>query len=217
MGEALLAQGRFREARDATRRCLDLLPQGHPQRASATRQLQRCERLLGLEGRLPAVLRGQDQPANAAERLEFADLCTIKKQYAAPVRFYAAAFAAEPTRADDRKALHRYNAACAASLAGSGLGADAAPLDAPERSRWRQQAREWLAAELMVYTQQLQSQKPEDRRLALQRLGHWQRDPDLGSVRDPQALAKLPADERAAWEKLWGEVAALLQQAQASK
>jgi Flp pilus assembly protein TadD len=33
LGEALLAQGRLPEAQAAMRRCLDLLPQGHPMRA----------------------------------------------------------------------------------------------------------------------------------------------------------------------------------------
>jgi hypothetical protein len=39
-----------------------------------------------------------------------------------------------------------------------------------------------------------------------QRLAHWQRDPDLASVRDPQALDRLSDNERAAWQALWREV-----------
>ena len=44
---------------------------------------------------------------------------------------------------------------------------------------------------------------------------HWQEDRDLAGVRDKDALAKLPAEERAAWEKLWADVAALLKKAEA--
>jgi hypothetical protein len=41
-------------------------------------------------------------------------------------------------------------------------------------------------------------------------LRHWQQDADLSSVRDPAALARLPRDERDAWERLWADVASLL-------
>ena len=34
--------------------------------------------------------------------------------------------------------------------------------------------------------------------------------PDLAGIRDPAAVAKLPANEREACEKLWADVAALL-------
>jgi hypothetical protein len=39
---------------------------------------------------------------------------------------------------------------------------------------------------------------------------HWQQDADLASVRDPQALDRLPNDERHQWRQLWQDVAALL-------
>jgi serine/threonine-protein kinase len=203
--EALLAQGRFLDARDATRRGLDLLPQGYPQRAHVTRQLQRCERLLALEGRLPAVLQGQDQPANVAERLEFADLCTIKKQYAAAVRFYAEAFAVDPKLAEASGVGWRYNAACAAALAAAGKGEEAAQLDAKERSRLRQQALDWLRAELAGWTKTAQ-EPPPARAAVRQTLDHWRIDADLAGVREAEALRRLPNAERRAWQQLWGDV-----------
>ena len=42
-------------------------------------------------------------------------------------------------------------------------------------------------------------------------LTRWRADPDLTGVRDKDALAKLPEDERAKWQELWGEVDGLLQ------
>jgi tetratricopeptide (TPR) repeat protein len=202
---ALLAQARFREAQAAIRRYLDLVPQGGSQRARAARQLQRCERLLALEGRLPAVLQGQDQPADAPERLEFADLCTIRKEYAAAARFYTDAFTAKPSLADDLQAGHRYNAACVAALAGGGRGADAAALDEKEPSRWRQQALDWLRAELAAWTKKAQGPPPD--RVAVRRtLDHWRVDADLAGVREPEALGRLPDAERQAWQQLWAEV-----------
>jgi tetratricopeptide (TPR) repeat protein len=41
-------------------------------------------------------------------------------------------------------------------------------------------------------------------------LATWQTDPDLASVRDPAALAKLPDSEREQWRHLWTDVAAML-------
>ena len=44
----------------------------------------------------------------------------------------------------------------------------------------------------------------------LKMLRHWQKDPDLASVRDAAALAKLPKEERVNWQMLWADVAELL-------
>ena len=43
-----------------------------------------------------------------------------------------------------------------------------------------------------------------------QRLQGWQKDPALAGLRDGEALAKLPAEEREACRKVWAAVAALL-------
>src|SRR5262249_16638534 len=101
LGEALLRSGRFPEAQAATKRALDLLPPGHPHRPHATQQLQYCEQLLALDCRLPAILKGDDQPANATERMELALICQYKRFYAASSRFFEDAFAANPKLAED--------------------------------------------------------------------------------------------------------------------
>ncbi len=41
------------------------------------------------------------------------------------------------------------------------------------------------------------------------RLQFWQTYPDFVGVRDAAALAKTPEAERAAWQKLWADMAAL--------
>jgi tetratricopeptide (TPR) repeat protein len=51
LGQALLELGRFADARDATRRCLDLLPQHHPMRDVVMQQLRRCEAALQKQAR----------------------------------------------------------------------------------------------------------------------------------------------------------------------
>ena len=132
-------------------------------------------------------------------------------------RLYAEAFTADAKLAADRTAGHRYNAACHAALAGCGQGEDAAKLDATERARLRQQALAWLRADLALWTKDVDGGKPADRGAAQRTLRHWQRDTDLASVRDKEALAKLPGAERGEWQKLWAEVAALLRKTEAKK
>jgi hypothetical protein len=183
-------------------------------RKLVTRQLQECERWLALEKRLPAVLQGQAKPASAAERLALAQLCQRHKEfYAASARFYAEAFAEEPGLAQDLRAGHRYNAACAAALASAGRGHDAAKLDDPERARLRQQALGWLRADLGAWAQVLDKAPAKARPVVRRTLAHWRADADLAGVRDKAELARLPEAERAAWRGLWADVAAMRQRA----
>ena len=95
---------------------------------------------------------------------------------------YQKAIALAPNQAEDLKAALRYNAACAAALAGCGKGADATGISDKERSGWRNQARDWLTADLDLWARQAQSAKPLDRSAAQQQLRHWQTDPYLAGV-----------------------------------
>jgi hypothetical protein len=101
---------------------------------------------------------------------------------------------------------HRYNAACAASLAGIGQGNDAVKLDDKERTRLLKQAHDWLRADLVHWTKQTASDRPADRALAMQTLKHWQEDADLAGIRDKDAVTKLPEAEQVAFRKLWADV-----------
>jgi tetratricopeptide (TPR) repeat protein/serine/threonine protein kinase len=214
LGFARLAQGRLAEARDSTRRGLDLLPQGNSLRVTVTRLLQRCERMLALEARLSAVLAGKDRLTGAAEWFEFAGFCQITKRHAAAARLYANAFAAGPKLTDDLQGGHHYNAACCAALAAARQGTDAAKLDDKERARLRKQALDWLRADLARWDKQAEGGTPQAQATVQQTLRHWQKDADLAGVRDAAGLAKLLEAERADWQKLWADVAALLKKAE---
>ena len=61
---------------------------------------------------------------------------------------------------------------------------------------FRQQARDWLQAELTDWTKQAQRTQPPDRAAIRQALRVWQRDAGLEEVRETAALAQLPAAER---------------------
>jgi tetratricopeptide (TPR) repeat protein len=216
LAQALFQTGRFAEARDANRRCLELLPPADPLRQPVARQLQQCEQSLGLEQKLAAVLRGKEKPANDGERLALAWFCqqSYEQRYAAAYRFYAEAFVRDAKLADDMPEQHRYNAACAAALAGCGQGKDAGQLDAKERARLREQAITWLRADLTHWAKQARSDKRADRALVQETLRHWQVDADLAGIRTREAIQRLPADERQVCAKLWADVAELLRKVQ---
>ena len=210
LGRALLMVGRFRDAQAATRRCLDLLPANDLRRTDYKEQLGRCDNLLALEPRLPAILRGEIKPAEVSECLRWVELCRFKKQYACAARLYADAFVAQQQLADDLGSGHRYNAACAATLAGCGRGEDAAQLTETERTRWRAQARQWLRTDLTAWGKVLDHAPAKARDQLRGMVAHWLDDPDLTGVRDKEDLARLPEEEHKEWVRFWFEVDALL-------
>ncbi len=166
---------------------------------------------------LAAFLKGEYHPGDNAERLELIGYCRFRKRYFAASQLYADAFAADPKLADDLKSGARYNAACCAARAGRGEGVDAKDVDDKERAGWRKQALEWLRADLALWAKRLESDKPEDRKQVAPTFRRWQTDADLSGLRDPAELAKLPADEQEACRKLWADVQALLDKADAKK
>jgi tetratricopeptide (TPR) repeat protein len=167
-------------------------------------KLETCERLLAIDARLPALLRGEERPA-AADLLELARSCRDYGRPHAAVRLYDAAFAARPELADDLGGGHRYLAACAAVQAAADPGPDAARLGAPERAGLRRQALDWLRADQALGAKLLRDGKSAGGAFAT-----WRTDVDLAGVRDQAALAKLPAAERQEWRRLWADVDTLL-------
>jgi serine/threonine-protein kinase len=210
LGSALMRQARFHEAAAALKTGIDLFASGDPRRESWQQTLKQCERFAILDARLPMVLKGTEKPADAAEQIEFARLCILKKLYAAAARFFADAFAMKPELAEEPRTSYRYDAACVAALAGCGRGEDRAEQGDTERARWRAQARQWLWADLDAWTKKLESGLTADRAKIRETLAWWRQDPDLACVRDSGELDKLAADERKEYLALWAEVAAVL-------
>ena len=202
LARALLARGEFK--RPATRS-----PEVEAGRASPSPEpelVRKARRMVALDARLPALLRGQDQPADAAECAEFAQLCSCRQIYATSARLWSEAFAAQPGLADDLGAENRYQAARAAALAGCGRGKDEPPPDDAARKRWRQQALDWLRAELAAVAGLLDKGTPRQRADVPRRLGRWRVDPALAGIRDEAALATLPEAERQCVRDLWSRV-----------
>jgi serine/threonine-protein kinase len=212
LGSTLMRLAHFDEAAAWLKKASDLLPKA-TDREFARRMLQLCQRYQALEARLAAILRGAEKPQSAAEQIEFANLCQRKQLYAAAARFSAAAMAAEPELAQDMPKAVRYNAACAAALAGCGAGKDMEKPDSQERARLRRQALDWLREDLAWWAKKIETGTAQARTPARSRLQLSQSDSALAGVRDRDRLARLPDEERAQWERLWSDVDALLRRA----
>jgi tetratricopeptide (TPR) repeat protein len=214
LGLALQQKGQFIEALVYLRRGHELGSKNPRWPYPSAQWARNCERLVELDGKLPAILSGQKQPADTAERLTLASLCQQHKhRHAAAVRFYNEAFADKPQLADDLNAGHRYNAACAAALAGCGQGKDADKLDTKECARLRKQALDWLRADLKAYRQVMDKSADKAGPTIAQRMQHWLADTDFTGVRGAESLARLPVSERQDWQKLWADVTDLFTRA----
>jgi serine/threonine-protein kinase len=181
---------------------------------------------------VPAFLGGEYQPRENDERLALLGICEYQGRCRAAARLFADALAADPglagrltsecrsraalgdkqpvSRVEELAAGCRYPAARCAAVAGCGLGADGATLTAAERTHWRNQARDWLRADLAVWNTSLDTGSRAARVMVRRILTHWQADPDLAGVRDPSALDRWPTTERMVWLALWNDVASAL-------
>jgi serine/threonine protein kinase/Flp pilus assembly protein TadD len=216
LGHALLRQGQFAEALKALRKGHELGSKNPRWSYPSAAWVAECERLVELDRKLPAVLKGEQRPADTSERLALANLCIrYKGLYVAAVQFYEQAFTDDPKAAADLEAGHRYNGACAAALAGCGQGQDAAGLDEQDCARLRRQALDWLKADLRAYRRELDGNADKAGPAVAATLQHWLDDPDLAGVRGADPLARLPEAERREWQKLWEEVAATRRRAAA--
>src|SRR5262249_32240062 len=94
LGVVLAFRGQFHEALAALRRGHDLGAKikNWKHLAPFARWIKRCERLIELDAKLPAVLDGKEAPKGAGEQTEFAEVCAYKQLHAAAARFYEQAF-----------------------------------------------------------------------------------------------------------------------------
>jgi serine/threonine-protein kinase len=166
---------------------------------------------------LPAFLEGTYQPQDNDERLALMGICQFKDLRGAMARLYAAAFASDPRLAEDLQAGRRYRAACSAAGAGCGSGADGPLISEAERAQLRQQARDWLRADLTAWSKRLAKGSVADSALVVQKLTGWRTDSGLAGLRERSALEALSADERGECLALWNNVDFLLKRARGAE
>ena len=169
--------------------------------------------MAAFDARLRAIVKGEQRVKEVGELLQFAQRAYELTRFAAAARLWQEALAADPRLGNDRQAMHPYNAACAAALAGCGQGKDEPPPSDHQRTKLRQQALDWLTAEVGLWAKLLEKASKEQRGSIVKTLEHWQQDIDLAGIHDDAELAKLPATERVAYRKLWADVDALLKKA----
>jgi tetratricopeptide (TPR) repeat protein len=180
LGHALGMRGELAPSVESLRKAASLDPK-HPWIQSA---LAEAEGLAAAHARLAAVQRGEDLPKSAGEWRTLALAAYRAKDHATSVRCWKEAFASDPSLADDLPAGNRYDAACAASLAGA---------------EHHEQALDWLRADLRAW----RDRPASDAKAVAQTLRHWRTDLDLHAVRDVGGLSE-------GWRALWADVDASL-------
>jgi len=180
--------------------------------------LRQTEQWIEFDKKSARVLSGEEIINDAQEQLEFALYCGLYlRAYRAAAKIFAAAFAVEPKLAEDPTNHWRLNAACCAALAAAGRGIDAAQLVEVERAELRKQALAWLRADLASWGKLLSDNWDRNKWLVRERMQYWQESSDLANVRDPDMLAKSPADEQERWKRFWADVEALRKQTESAK
>jgi len=217
LGVALRRQGRFAEAEAAFRRAAEQCARHNPSSAKTLEaEANLCARIGKMQDRLPGLFSGQEQPRDHAERSDLARACFHTGRNNQAVRLFTEVLDADSRMPADEKSALRREAAQAAILAGCRYGTDVAGLSENERARLRQQAMDWLRADLASWTKQLADARPEQRAGVRSAIGHWHNETRSNVVLRPKDLATFGADEQEAWKKLWEDVDELHRKVQAA-
>jgi serine/threonine-protein kinase len=206
LGHALIRKGHFAEALASLRRGHELGSQKPNWNNPSKQWVTDCERLVEMEKRFQAILKGEAKPANAHEKIAFATVCATKGLYGRASQLYLECFAEEPGLLQDRHSGLRFEAARAAARAGCESRNGQPPFDEKTRASWRKQALQWLQADLDLWM----SGPSRAQVQVVEKLRHWPYETDLAGLRDSAALAKLPEAEQEACRKLWARVDLML-------
>jgi Flp pilus assembly protein TadD len=96
LAAALLAQGRFADAREAIESRLDQFAADEVRRA-LRRQLALCDSLQAVEAKLPAILAGRERPTDVPTQRALAEWCLKHKRLpVTAASFYASVLATQP-------------------------------------------------------------------------------------------------------------------------
>jgi tetratricopeptide (TPR) repeat protein len=217
LGSVLEARGELEAAMDSMGRARELFAQrcdasSRNWASVVEKELSSLAARMARRQAIARLLRGEPQATTAGDPTaedwtDVAQSAYAVHQYTAAARTFSLGFSALPEML--RSYPIRYNAACAAALAGCGKGSDAEELEEGERSAFRAQARAWLAAELERWREDF-SAGGESARSAKEHVALAESDPDFDSVRDEAALQGLPDAEAQSWRVLWRDIAELI-------
>jgi tetratricopeptide (TPR) repeat protein len=210
LATVLKLQGRLDESQAAGERALKEAGKKLELKRLARTHLSEVRRWKELDKQLPAVRTGQVRPS-AADRVVVAELCSARGLPLTAARLYQEEIAAE--EAGNSSSLVRYQAALSALAAGLGRGIDTSALQEEERAVWRKRGLDWMVEQMSMFAKAKKTTRNDWR--AFEKLLRLTRsDSALASVRQPEALARLLAEERQRWQQFWKNVDALLQRSQ---
>jgi hypothetical protein len=195
------------------RRIRDQARDDRPIVAWLDRAIGLAERVAALGSRLPRIFHCASRAGTVRQQPNYADVYYGREFYGAAASLWSAIFDVDPSVADDLHAGYRYDAACAAALAGCGKGRDANPPDIAARTRLRGQALNWLTADRLAWAKLLDSGPATSRPAVVRALQNWQETRELAGLRDEAGLSALPQDEQKAWRAFWADVNVLLRKA----
>jgi tetratricopeptide (TPR) repeat protein len=177
---------------------------------SAETGLNQVKKWRELLPRLPRILSGEEEPADAREAYEFAELCmqSFQSRRLAAVLLHLWAFEHDPEFANDIEGSYRYNAACDAVGASAGKGVTPSELRVEEWGYCIRLALGWLRADLAYWASRVED--PANWEGIRERLEEWLDDKDLIPVRDKKWLEAMPRGDREQWQSLWRDVARLI-------
>jgi tetratricopeptide (TPR) repeat protein len=194
------------------------IPDTNKQKRLLQVQLNEYVAWVKLADRLEHVLLGEDRILGPEDQIALGRICLFFKHlYVNAGVFYAEAFGARPELANDVRNNNRFDAACAAALAGTGQGDDVAALQERDKQVWRERARHWLEEDLAQWNKLAASDNPDDRAMTRAAMFRWKQERYLVGIRNKDALQKLPEGERDVLQKLWDDVDVVLKRAGATK
>src|SRR5262249_54771813 len=157
------------------------------------RELERMEALLRLEPRLADIVKGELNPKDFQEGMQFGRLCRLKQHYRAAIRLYQQACASDPEAAKKLTPTDRLMEARVAVLVSAGKGSDPAP--EVDRPAYRAKALGNLQKFVRTQQEALEKDFNANRYSCENNLRVLLQHKDFVSVRLP-ALDGLPESER---------------------
>ena len=162
-----------------------------------------ARRRAGIEARFEHVARGEEEPRDPGEAVEFARLALRRGRIHEAGRLFEKRLGDDGATSSTVPQGLRAEAASAAAALGCGEGDVSSAPVLEERARWRRIAAAWMSADLDSLTVSTASPDADARVGAARAIGRWRQDPRLECVRGAAGIAALPSEEQATWRALW--------------
>ena len=205
LSELQAFQGDLDEAIASLQRVMESEDPLRPPLESLQSQMAKYERDRELKAEQGQLIVESDFPADPALLLDLARISEDwNGQHHLAARLYERRFSPDMVRQAPILPTQRFFAACSAAMAAAELHDDRRIAAADgERLKCRRLALDWMSAELEFWNSLYPTAPPESRSTMQSGLNTWLSESRLASVREPEELQRLPAQERQRWESFW--------------